>query len=69
MTWLRRWWWRGVSADADAAREQEAKLREAERETPWIAEHGPSLVGCLGAEALADRVRAAMSLSRPKESR
>jgi hypothetical protein len=72
MTWLRRWWWRGVAADVDAAaaREQEAKLREAQRETLWLEEHGRPLVARLGAEAFADRVRTAMSLStKPRESR
>lgn len=72
MTWLRRWWWRGAAGDVDAAaaREQEAKLREAQRETPWFEEHGPSLVGRLDAWTLAERVRTAMSLSRkPRESR
>ena len=72
MTWLRRWWWRGVAADVDAAaaREQEAKLREAQRETPWLEEHGRPLVARLGPDQLAERVRTAMSLSpRPRESR
>jgi hypothetical protein len=71
MTWRWRLWWRnsGDGRDAAAAREQEAKLREAQRETLWIEEHGPPLVERLGAEAFAERVRTAMSLSRPRESR
>lgn len=69
MSWLQRWWWRGAldGIDAAAAREQQAKLRAAERETPWFEEHGPSLLEQVGTETFVARVRAAMSLSKRTE--
>jgi hypothetical protein len=66
MSWRWRLWSRNIRSDDDAAaaREQLAKLRRAQRETPWFEEFGPALAHCAGPEVFVERVRAALSLSK-----
>lgn len=69
MSWRWRLWWGRPddAVDAAAAREQQAKLRQAQRETPWFEEFGPALIEQVGTETFVARVRAAMSLSKRTE--
>jgi hypothetical protein len=71
MTWRWRWWWgrTGGHDDAAAAREQEAKLRQAQREMTWLEEHGPALMDRLGVDQFAERVHAAMAIGWPPHRR